>query len=889
MNRVIHQVRMTVDLSSTSDNSNVGLNSTASEAAQHRLKMTQLRKEFLSSPGLPSGNLQQGLSTHPSMRNSSVSFSRDQNPDERVASVAFVQRSDTYPQGSFVRDSNHYSTGPQSTDVNQRSHDCDMDTQLNKMHVTLKDFNAHLSQIDSTLGRIQSCGTLNQYLGSISDSDAEAEADLAEPDWNPKHTPSPPMSNFNQPLTVPADNSSSRSDAGKSFECDTGIVTAHRTNEFGRRTTTLSSSLGASLSTLSSSVWSSLSPSTAPANGTNSFVVQTADTKREKNIRYHHNADMDDYVNGIGFATASRLSHMNSRTLRTTETGSYLEDGLHGNETRELHRSVFDNESWPQADSLRFADSTTSSPSYDSGRPTLPSNEGTCPSNTGRFAPVKQPPSYATWSKQSGRSTRFHHPPPIGTVGKMKHIRIPDAHFDASRTFSQPSLAVNGSAVHGRSHPQTAYSITVINPEDQSRMIHASKSYSTNRLPIEDTATVASSVSHSPQHSYSSPSSTGSRPSSPSCSSNYSADSSRSGFAHSAHLSSVDNLIGHLNRLLRTGQEHQARRVIGRLLDTPRSRRKLDCMVAELTSRSRVLDEQPRYRQGSYRSSDSGSHASMHKLGIVGGHRFSADHNNNASPTGSLLRLANSLISARSQLPCTRKPQRGSLTSLQSYSRAYDSEYDLSTQNLSDQTKFRPTLASVAGMQPSISPGTGSMTSLRRSSTVGRSRSHIPWSPGEMVEQPPPAMRPQPRPAAPTRPKATILPTEQTLRHLDIRASEVASSFTYTSFADLARALVNDMTDEVHIIRSLFTWTVTVDTQSNEFNPTAPAESLVGMLRRIRCGQLSRNHLLHKLCRYVLPVGSCRSFICFLFPVLIILLNFSHTVPLFIVEIPLLH
>lgn len=46
-------------------------------------------------------------------------------------------------------------------------------------------------------------------------------------------------------------------------------------------------------------------------------------------------------------------------------------------------------------------------------------------------------------------------------------------------------------------------------------------------------------------------------------------------------------------------------------------------------------------------------------------------------------------------------------------------------------------------------------------------------------------------------------------------------------------------------------WLVNVDVQANDFDPIAPPDSLVGMLRRIRCGQLTRNHLLHKLCRCV--------------------------------------
>ncbi|THD26888.1 Protein KRI1 protein [Fasciola hepatica] len=1071
MSRIIHQVRMTVDLSSTSDSSNIGLTSTASEAAQHRMKMTQLRKEFLSNPGVCRGAHQLDTLTAPSGPTASFTDSIN-NPGVFKASFAFVRQVDTDSQGSdrmtmkscspvsrpaFVhsglhetkditatlennnyissrlstqdttntaliltpvmtssvpkgrslslvdiehanecatstaltppgskvhvdsmhiespntlsqhmfanrscatciadwstachdshrsttelvssyspitlhslssspalrhvvtatsclpvgslcvpmshhpsrtysnetigrmhqlpyqplrqfssssRSTNHGSaydsrsafSGPKKLsfpvhtkdieevaecfspsmaqdrgNINrqngQRSSGQEMDNQLHKMRATLKDFNAHLSQIDSTLGRMQSCGSLNQYLGSSADVDPDP--DSTEPMWNPRHTPSPPSSDHNQSLHTAIDHLSSRSDVGKSFECDTGIVTAHRTTDTGHRTATLSSSLGASLSTLSSSVWSSLSPSVTPANG-NTFPAQVPNsTTMRKKVTNNAHAKVEKWTDDLGPSAVLHPSAANPQVTQTTGTMNHPTS----EKTREFQYSKFDIESWAresQADALHFVDSSSSSRSYDSGRPTPQSNNGFRPVT----GPTEQLPSYETLGRQLESSNRFYRPSTNGTIGKSRHNRVPNAHLshNASRTASQPSLTADGS---GHNPNRTAYSITVVSPTDQRRVIHSSKSFSTSRLPVEDSVSSSpSSGSRSPERPYYSPSFAGSGHSSSPSASDYSADSSQSGSdsPQIVHTSSVNSLIGHLDRLLRTGQEHQARSVIGRLLDTPRSRRKLDCMVAELTSRSCVLgNEQLRMRQSSHRIPNSSSHAS-----VANGHWLDENYKNDKSPTGSLLRLANSLISASPHHPGSRSAKRGSFTSLQSHVRKHDSEYDLSTPNLSDRTRHRSNvLASTPSTQPSRSSRIGSVSSL------GRRR--ILWSVDDMVEQPLPAMRPPPRPTPPSRPKVTVMPTEQILNHLDNQASEVASSFTYTSFTELVRALINDMTDEVHIIRSLFTWLVTLDIQSNEFDPVAPADSLIGMLRRIRCGQLSRNHLLHKLCRY---------------------------------------
>ncbi|KAF6776441.1 hypothetical protein AHF37_04175 [Paragonimus kellicotti] len=124
-----------------------------------------------------------------------------------------------------------------------------MDANLSKMDRTLKDFTSHLSQIDSTLGRMKGFGSLSQYLDSFSNFVGEG----CESGQSSSRSPSSNRQDSTQ-------ESVSSSHSGQSFDCNP----MHRDilNRMIPTSFALSSSLGASLTTLSSSVWSSLSPST---------------------------------------------------------------------------------------------------------------------------------------------------------------------------------------------------------------------------------------------------------------------------------------------------------------------------------------------------------------------------------------------------------------------------------------------------------------------------------------------------------------------------------------------------------------------------------------------------------------------------------------------------
>lgn len=52
------------------------------------------------------------------------------------------------------------------------------------------------------------------------------------------------------------------------------------------------------------------------------------------------------------------------------------------------------------------------------------------------------------------------------------------------------------------------------------------------------------------------------------------------------------------------------------------------------------------------------------------------------------------------------------------------------------------------------------------------------------------------------------------------------------------------------IYRRLFRWVTTKNFDAVEYDPVAPNDSFVGMLRNVQAGALSRNELFHELCRF---------------------------------------
>ncbi|KAF5399308.1 hypothetical protein PHET_07424 [Paragonimus heterotremus] len=209
------------------------------------------------------------------------------------------------------------------------------------------------------------------------------------------------------------------------------------------------------------------------------------------------------------------------------------------------------------------------------------------------------------------------------------------------------------------------------------------------------------------------------------------------------------------------------------------------------------------------------------------------------SPTNSLLQIAESLSALTNRQEIARP--RGSFASLQSYpKRHHGLDYTFSNHSLNEPYGWRPVHERYA--MPSHGGSACSMVSTR-------SLQFIKWPCDVQVEERLPSMRPKPRPSPPLHPKSAILPPTDVLKRVDMRAVEVTAT-NYISFTELVQALSTELTDDVQVMRALFSWIVTNDLRFKDFDPAAPSDSLVGMLRRIRNGQLSCNELLHKLCRF---------------------------------------
>ncbi|CAL8075250.1 unnamed protein product [Calicophoron daubneyi] len=283
------------------------------------------------------------------------------------------------------------------------------------------------------------------------------------------------------------------------------------------------------------------------------------------------------------------------------------------------------------------------------------------------------------------------------------------------------------------------------------------------------------------------------------------------------HQETVDSLTKRLCRLLLDGQEDEVRKIISGLLDAPESHRKVNQLINSLSNQqSSWWDDQV--------LSSSKSHPPRR-------------NKQEESRYESLVQLAQSLVNL--QPSRTASGALGSLASLQSCSRADVPSHTFSTPQLNRHNPF----------QRPLGLGAFSRSNSIGSSMSTRSIQCIRWPLEGGIEDPLPVMPPKPRPSPPSHPKTTILPTLEVIQQLDSHATEVAAG-TYFTFTDLVHDLSDELTDDVHIVRSLFSWSATIDLRYKEFDPAAPPESLIGMLRRIRNGQLTRNELLHKLCRF---------------------------------------
>ncbi|GAA57222.1 protein KRI1 [Clonorchis sinensis] len=563
--------------------------------------------------------------------------------------------------------------------------------------------------------------------------------------------------------TIPAekpslgtDSASSSEEVGRSFVC-------YPPPESGMINS--SSTLGTSLTTLSSSVWSSLSPC-GPANYASSLTSSTVGGDN-----YCEHSPSNRAVQGVSTRPMVDSPRRTGRrelslTARQRDQGRGRQLLPEGHSSAIAIRNsklpvVSDQSSSGETE----ADSDTySSQSHSSGAPKSTAQVSSTirvdqisghGSKATSYRTAQRPSESPTRRKLHLSSPELHAPPP---VRNKRHQLAPSPAPELDSIQSVPSLT---SAI-----PRSRHRPVVITPS-----------------------------SSSPSSGFS-----GERP------------------TEAEWDQTINGLTNHLSCLLHAGQETEARRLIGQLLETAESRSRLEALIASLGGGNGTLTSL---------SHRTGKRASIQSLN-------GAAHQ---SSRASLLRMAESLI-----VLCNRRgltvPPRSRQHSL---TRTYESDLGLSNPSLNESTAswrrhFDPYTLSHRGSS------SGSLLS-------GPPLTFVQWPSDVRVEERLPSMRPTPRPVPPSRPKSSILPTMEMLEAIDSRAVECTSS-NFVSFTELVHALTAEMSDDVRILRALFIWTVFLDVRSREFDSAAPPDSLIGTLRRIRSGQLTRNDLLHKLCRF---------------------------------------
>ncbi|KAA3677227.1 uncharacterized protein DEA37_0002154, partial [Paragonimus westermani] len=640
-----------------------------------------------------------------------------------------------------------------------------MDASLSKMDRTLKDFTSHLSQIDSTLGRMKGFGSLSQYLDNFSNFVGE--------DCESQQSSSPSPSSIRQASTQ---ESVSSSHSGQSFDCNPIAFETSPKPGDPKHPFALSSSLGASLTTLSSSVWSSLSPSTK-VNGCRNTPITTCATRR-----------FDFSSNGqpaIAYPGKHTSSKANPPAFRDIPHSNCSSDSA---SVVSVEEPIFRRSVKPRPPPNRspviaskFGQRNTnlmqsqSSGLFETNKHMRQSSLSR-PNDDRIEGEVQVRGSSSTVYPDSPGAQRLHVPRATDSIGQSAHHR----HLH----ISSPELHVSTRRDHSNHHLEH-------------RALPSTPDLSVNQSAI--------SLSDNKRTNF--------YPSS------HSSGSEQSHYDHSSSSDtqeSVHALTEHLSHLLRTGKERKARTVIGDLLSNSTSRSKLRGVVASLSSEGHLTGSAPRCQPG----------------------KSDLPEDRKQSPTDSLLQLAESLAALTDRREIARP--RGSFASLQSYpKRVQGLDYTFSNHSLNEPYGWRPVQE-----QRYVAPShTGSACSM----VSTRSLQFIQWPCDVQVEERLPSMRPKPRPFPPLHPKSAILPPTEVVKRIDMRAVEVTAT-NYISFTELVQALTVELTDDVQVIRALFSWIVTNDLRFKDFDPAAPSGSLVGMLRRIRNGHLCYNELLHKLC-----------------------------------------
>nr|CDS28862.1 protein KRI1 [Hymenolepis microstoma] len=134
--------------------------------------------------------------------------------------------------------------------------------------------------------------------------------------------------------------------------------------------------------------------------------------------------------------------------------------------------------------------------------------------------------------------------------------------------------------------------------------------------------------------------------------------------------------------------------------------------------------------------------------------------------------------------------------------------------------------------------------------TVSFGRVKVLLPTGGLVEPPPPRLAmPPPKPFPPPTPRAAVVPPPEELARIDEYVLKLLN-VNPLLITDLVSQLTRYCKSDVEIVRRLFRWVTTKNFDAVEYDPSAPSDSFIGMLRNVQAGSLSRNELFRELCRF---------------------------------------
>ncbi|VDM16596.1 unnamed protein product [Hydatigera taeniaeformis] len=295
----------------------------------------------------------------------------------------------------------------------------------------------------------------------------------------------------------------------------------------------------------------------------------------------------------------------------------------------------------------------------------------------------------------------------------------------------------------------------------------------------------------------------------------------------------VDALAMRLQPMLAEGRAAEVQTILLKALTRPETRQRALSLLDYLTSEGAIFALQNRSQDQASRKSDTSQNDAITAT--------TSDVSSNLSQTfASRLKLAGAVATNDS-----------------------GDEEDDDDDEKSSEIFGNTSIASAPGDNKTSTTMTTTAANTAASSVV-----RVLLPPGGLVEPPPPRLSmPPPKPLPPPTSRSAVVPAVEELARIDGHVLKMLN-VNPPLITDLVSQLTKDSSSDVEIVshmdvhwnsagrliccvsRRLFRWVTAKNFDLIEYDPSAPSDSFVGMLRNVQMGSLSRNELFHELCRF---------------------------------------